>query len=508
MNSPTWKNVEPEDEQIYEEWLETWETDTFDDSIVLSALSYFYFQCPTPANPTLNDRMWPALWYPGINRDSEQYRGIQFAAPLWERSGKPRDYHGGDFSDKEISWSYSEEVGIHATGCYAARIPYRGKTLDERWTITCWLKWDLSAQANILTLRNDTNGTTPVRMEYAPVGGGVRLDIDTYGGGIGCGINGPSCLTDQYWLWHFVSIKCTQGNSETHPYSYTITADGQEGVNCATSARIDDIEYVEFGDGTYDNTNIKDVRIYNRELTEGELDQIANHPSELWTWSNTLALKDYALIIGSGGIVCGGDSTVLGSTTPETSGGVECGGSTDIGGSETLPIGGRVFVKGTSTPTGPMTYTPSGRLIMGGGVLSSNLTFGPSLGGRIIVRGAATIEYFVEVGGAIIMGGSDIPTIAYDPQVTGGVVIGSPSFPSGYTLRTTVTVPAGEVSADLTKFYLGLVLDLDASSVLVTDESGTELYFDLHKYDGEKVWLFVKTDLDASSDNVFFVYHD
>lgn len=143
--------------------------------------------------------------------------------------------------------------------------------------------------------------------------------------------------------------------------------------------------------------------------------------------------------------------------------------------------------------------------------------------GGVVAGGSALIEgatYTEEGSGGVICDGTASYFLSFNEDGTGGVVCGGEAVDwtndfLGFLYRVKVTVPAGAVSEDLEKFYLGINATLDTSHVFygddfkVTDEAGSRLYHELRSYDADtgQVHVFFKADLLADSDNVFWLYY-
>lgn len=219
---------------------------------------------------------------------------------------------------------------------------------------------------------------------------------------------------------------------------------------------------------------LKDVRLYDRALTEGEAYQIFRHGDELYTSPLFLPQKattQYYDETAEGGLVAGGDADVVSILSIDTSGGVVCGGEAgidDIG----LVCGGSADVS----------------------VVSSIVT-----------------------SGGVVCGGSALPVRIFIDVASGGVLAGGAALSwtnnfTTFTYKRTITVPAGAVSEDLYKFYLGVVVDVDPESIYydgvdirITDSQGNKLYHDLRSYYLGTMQIFFKADLLADEDNVFFI---
>lgn len=198
--------------------------------------------------------------------------------------------------------------------------------------------------------------------------------------------------------------------------------------------------------------DLKDVRIYDHPLTEGEVCQMFRHGCELYAMPSFFVLRSFdptQPIVASGGVVTGGSAAIYVAT----------------GNRAGLEVGG------TAVPTGGVT------LSVGGGV---------------------------QIGGAAQSG--------TDWQITpsGGLVLGE--YP--YRYAKTITVPAGTVSQDFSAFYLGVIFQLDPTKVgdadfVFTNSALTHLPFELREYDAStgRLTAYVRTPLSAAQDTLLYVLY-
>lgn len=172
---------------------------------------------------------------------------------------------------------------------------------------------------------------------------------------------------------------------------------------------------------------------------------------------------------------------------------------------------GGVVVGGTSRPTGSQSVTASGGVVAGG-VAQLGYKFDQVGSGGVVAGGASRMSVtFSEIGhGGTVAGGSSIPNGSQNITATGGVVVNS----AQWLYRRLLIVPDGRVGSNLDKFYLPVAIKLDpqkaSSSVKFTDATGiNQLAHELRDYDTEtgELFAFVKMPLQASADNVFFIFY-
>jgi hypothetical protein len=177
------------------------------------------------------------------------------------------------------------------------------------------------------------------------------------------------------------------------------------------------------------------------------------------------------------------------------SGGVKCDSSANVAAIYTIPMSGGIKL-GTESFYG--------------------LTFNQPVNvhGRVWLSGFADVSISVPMRGGIKVNSTARVTNNFSTIILGGVKLSGravkPSFPSGFTTRHTIIVPAGAVTADLTGFLLGIVATIDASMVsdnifAITDTSNNVLPHDFRKLSGNELTLYFKCDLLADSDNVFYL---
>ncbi len=195
----------------------------------------------------------------------------------------------------------------------------------------------------------------------------------------------------------------------------------------------------------------------------------------------------------SGGVVIGGVANSVIIKTETGYGGVVCGGVANSVIVKSETASGGVVVAGTATVAG-------GRLI--------HIEVGS---GGVVVSGTAE-PIFSEIGsGGVVIGGSAENAHISVAVATGGVVVGSPRW----RYRRQLVVPAGRVAESLDKFYLPVAVQLDpakaSDSVQFTDDRGLNypLAFEIRDFDAVsgKLWAYVKTPLEADSENVLYVYY-
>lgn len=454
---------------------------------------------PNVYTPDVEERVYPAIWSPGLNFDSEQARGLILAAPMWEGTGKPVDYVRKIECDTEPNWSYTTDISLCATtdGTSAYKFNFgHSVILDRGFSICAWVRQRNApkfGQFEYFGLGNDGT-STPFRIYHrymSTSGGGLWDSMDGTNGDAGCGgvyFDTLSQVVDvvsvpQNRGWIFVYGRCFYRENNSHPYSIS---------GCTNDVQPDDVDYVFFGNnsgstGAY--LDVKDLRLYDRTLTDGELIDIRDNPSDLWVHRSPLAVRDYLFVSG---LILGGDADT----------------DTDY----VHTPSGRFLFKGSAATAGNVVYTPEDGMIFGGSAATQG-DFIHTPSGRFLFKGSADIEVSgYAVTGAFIFGGSADIEGNFTASPEGGIIFGSPSFPLGFALQTTVTVPAAQLSGDLEDFVLSLVLSVDGTqdSVYVTDSTGGELYSHFGSYDSTtgKMHAWVRTDLDSTSDNIFYIYHN
>jgi hypothetical protein len=242
--------------------------------------------------------------------------------------------------------------------------------------------------------------------------------------------------------------------------------------------------------------DLTDIRIYNRALTSTEIFNLWQPETrfELYRETNTnsgfnLSFLDPSTQFVGGGAVAGGTAHV----------------SVDQG------VGGGVLVSGLAKVT-PFKEVPEGGAVCGG---HASLRFTDVAVGGVLVGGVAEENFgdVVEFGGGILVGGVADVVLVSNPQVSGGVIVVS-KYPNGFAYRRLLTVPSGEVSANIEKFYLSVSAGLDpvlpSSPTDFQFESlaGVRLYHYLRLYDvvtGRFVAV-VKTPIPSDSDTEIYLY--
>lgn len=319
-----------EDDPLFAKWQEVLTADTFDDSdVTLSALSDAYYAFPPnlSTNPTLNERMFSEMFCPGINTFSDQSLNLQFALPCWERSGHVRDLIGGEISTGTTpDWDLDEKLS-HIIDGNGVEIEYHGFDLSYEWTITFWMRQRESGNDHTVFNLEKTGVGIPLRLSY--VASTDRHLLQSLG-------SGGSAADDKFIgikdTFYFVVIRArksggnTQISGSINGANFSLTQTGQ----------IYEPDLVKIGDATYDG-DLKDIRIYNSHLTDGQLVRIQSNPDELYRWEIPLSLSLYSPVtiyteIASGGAVCSGTAPVefIDSIHEIASGGAVLGGSATL----------------------------------------------------------------------------------------------------------------------------------------------------------------------------------
>ena len=217
--------------------------------------------------------------------------------------------------------------------------------------------------------------------------------------------------------------------------------------------------------------------------------------------SDTVAIDEYGILFGdtaeittglipNGGIVFGSGASISWVHTEAVSGGIEFGGAGLVGiGQE--PQGGIEF-GGNVEPNDPI--EPEGGLDFGG---------------------EATVAIGIEPSGGIVFGSGATVSSEWLVSPTGGIVFGTAPYDTGYYWRVVITVPAGQVLSDLSRFPLPVKVALDPSHVageediLFTDSDDNPLAYDVVHYSTGSGTLhaYVKTDLEAAADNTIYLYY-
>ena len=213
---------------------------------------------------------------------------------------------------------------------------------------------------------------------------------------------------------------------------------------------------------------LKDFRIYDRPLTDGEVLDLYRVPEELYSQPlpvlHPLSLNA-VIVSGHGGLVCGGSASV--GITASATGGVFTGGQAVItdGGNGGMVLGG------TAIPTGSTTATATGGLTIGGtATVTTSFSFVPS----------------------------------------GGTVISD--YPFRYARK--ITVPAGKVSEDFDNFHLGIAVQLDPMKVgepsfSITNLSLQSIPFEVREYDDVtgRLTAYVRTPLHLATDTTLYLFY-
>lgn len=111
--------------------------------------------------------------------------------------------------------------------------------------------------------------------------------------------------------------------------------------------------------------------------------------------------------------------------------------------------------------------TGTGGVLIGGEVTVTQLfSYNETADGGFLIGGSATVTQLFSysdtmTGGFLIGGEADVHiATTYFETMVGGMVLGSAPFSNGYRYRQLITVPAGAVSQDIQKYYLGVRADL------------------------------------------------
>ena len=163
---------------------------------------------------------------------------------------------------------------------------------------------------------------------------------------------------------------------------------------------------------------------------------------------------------------------------------------------------GGVLCDGTALDNMVMTEMASGGVLCGGAAHISGNTISEEGSGGVICDGTASCFTVWSEEGT-------------DGVVCSGLAENWTNDFLGFKYRVKVTVPAGAVSENIEKFYLGINATVDTDHVFygndfkVTDDSGNKLFHELRSYDSDtgQVHVFFKADLLADSDNVFWLYY-
>jgi len=171
--------------------------------------------------------------------------------------------------------------------------------------------------------------------------------------------------------------------------------------------------------------------------------------------------------------------------------------------------------------------------VFAGGECSHTIIAWESATGGLLAAGEADLEVVQMVGGLVAGGSATVSTrlsgmslggmlaggecsntkIVLETAAGGVVAGGAATLPNsaGYLYRTTLTIAAEQLTADLHSFYVGKVVALPVelpldSTFLVTDIHGNIKDHEIRNFDGSTVWIFFRADLSASIDNEFFVF--
>lgn len=193
--------------------------------------------------------------------------------------------------------------------------------------------------------------------------------------------------------------------------------------------------------------------------------------------------------VASGGVIASGGVTLVCLYLVDATGGAIGGGVVSPTATYFHDADGGGIVSGFGSPSVISERTAAGGVLVSGGHYFGSI-------------------YTLTGNGGAELAGDSLANSVRDEVASGGVIIPSNRYPNGFPLRTTIVVPAGNVTENLDRFRLGLVVDLpdEVDEVLITDADDNPLTFDVIDIQGQRVWLYVKTPLLSESDNVFYLY--
>lgn len=180
---------------------------------------------------------------------------------------------------------------------------------------------------------------------------------------------------------------------------------------------------------------------------------------------------------------------------------------------DVIPDGDCLLLSGTGEAPPIEEFASGGFLLDGTAIDQYTFNETASSGFLLDGTGSDTQQFnYVEVatGGFLFDGAAiDSQLFNYVEVASGGFVLSQAPYSNGFTCRVLVTVPAGTVTQNIDKFYLGIKADLPpaVNSVAITTFAGVSLQHELRKVDTGTVWVFFNTPLLASTDNKFYLYY-
>ena len=181
---------------------------------------------------------------------------------------------------------------------------------------------------------------------------------------------------------------------------------------------------------------------------------------------------------------------------------------------DVYPDGDCLLFGGSADPI----ETASGGILLDGTAIDSiTHIFNQTATGGFNIDGTATVTqlfYYSETasGGFVLNGSATVTQLfSYNETASGGFKLNKAPYLNGYFYRVLVTIPAGAVSLDIDKFYMGIRADLPTAhltgTVAVETFAGVNLPCELRKVDNGKVWVFFYAALSASTENKFYLYY-
>lgn len=411
---------------------------------------------PEDITPVLHERMFPDMWFPGINQNSGQNIGLVTAMPMWERTGWIiQDVSGNrnhatitNYGDGTVGWTkdnffgdaltvipdptngasnqhtviadYDPSMDVESGGFTVSIFARLGQDIyqgDEQWLASRYGGVITPSSGWGLKFVGDSAG---VHVEFQWRAGGSLKEVKT------------ADDTVEVGKWYHVIALVKPSSSTTNGYTTEIYLNGiSKSLTGLTTSDLDTISpnnqtssdlYIGAQpDSTYGTNwffgNLKDFRFYNYALIASQINEIKNQPELLYEYPITRKIKQDAVIYTetvSGGILAAGvaDEDLIGSVFAP-SGGSQVAGSADIS----------------------VTYNPENAegVSVGG---SGDLVFvcNPAISGGIIGGGGADIAFVIYIAGVFVGGASGI-TATYDIVASGGVECsGRAEEPGGITI--------------------------------------------------------------------------
>lgn len=321
-------------------------------------------------------------------------------------------------------------------------------------------------------------------------------------------INVTGTARDGRWN-HF----CFVSRSST---DHRFFVNGIEIGSSSTSKSIDaDVTNFEWGlypaqtlGGLLDN-----LMIYNRGLSDAEIVGLYRQPySPLNRLSFNSSQVHFFSETGEGGVEVGGESNNTKIVIATTDGGILAGGESVNAKIVMLSSTGGIIAGGAAIVSG-MTFdeVAVGGIEAGGTSISAKIVFETSSDG-VEAGGESNSWTEISIGkGSLLTGGSADINSSTSIIASGGAVICQPYFSNGFLYRTTLTIPASNLTENLQSYYAGVIVDLPSeapldSTFLVTDTSGNVKDHEVRDFDGLSGWLFFRADLSAKEDNEFHIY--